>query len=229
MTSNTDRVSEAVAVVRRFHPGYKIAPKSKSLLHSIIGKFFGIFGNHSYTEDFWTTIGQTSAYPKPRQDEVFASTSWSVVCHEGQHVRDGARIGWLAFSTAYLFPQVLAGLALLSIFSSSWFLLGLIALLPLPAIGRTILELRAYKVSVALDFWTWGDISGDAQDSYIEGWLVKEFCGSNYYWMWPFKPMIRNWFLAHISDLRHDEVVMTPYLVACKELALKYGKEDGWI
>lgn len=48
------------------------------------------------------------------------------------------------------------------------------------AIGRGWGEMRAYRISVAINYWRHGSITGSTLE-----WIVKHFTGSAYYWMLP--------------------------------------------
>lgn len=127
----------------------------------------------------------TTNYPHvdwPQQSPGAATADWKVLAHEYVHLYDRKRLGvW--FSVAYLFPQVLAPLALLSFlaFVSPWFLLNLlwlVALAPWPAPWREWAELRGYTMSMAVDYWRYGSV----QDGTIE-WAEPQFTGWAYYKM----------------------------------------------
>lgn len=223
------RVAAAAEVVRRFVPEFKVEPKSANKLHRVIGWILSKVGNPEYNSRFWTTLGYTAAYPDSL-DESFTPSSWTVVLHEGMHALQRKRGSKMWMNVSYLLPQVLAVpwlllcvLAVVLGFWSWWLLLGVVVLAPLPAWHRAQLELEAYQVSVAVDRTWWGGIPPKNLESYINGWLVRNFTGPHYYWMWPFKKTVWNWF---VKDGQLKEIPETPYLTACKELAAKYHAED---
>lgn len=108
--------------------------------------------------------------------------AWAVVLHEGWHAIK--QRGWrkLPWFLGYAFP-----------------------FLPLPAPFRAREEFRAYCVSMAADFWSGRDID----EAYID-WLVEEFVGPNYLWMWPFRRKMRERFWAFLHDIRYDELERYP-------------------
>lgn len=117
-------------------------------------------------------------------DAAYASQegNWKVLAHEYVHLYDRQRLGvW--FSAAYLFPQMLAPLALLSFlgFVNLWFLLNLVwlcALVPWPAPGREWAELRGYTMSMAVNYWRYGSIAPGTLE-----WIEPQFTGWSYYKM----------------------------------------------
>lgn len=228
-TSPSERVAAAVELVQGFVPEFKLAPKSSSLLHRSIGKLFGLLGNKDYCSRFWTTLKFTAAYPDT-MDEGWDAGAWTVVLHEGMHAVQRKRSSTLAVNVRYGMPQLLAlpwaavcVLAAVLGFWTWWLLLGLIFLAPLPSWGRAQIELEAYRVSVAVDETWWGGIKPRRLNSYVNGWLVDNFVGPNYYYMFPFKRVVWSWF---VTGERLKEIPESEYLSACKELALRFNRED---
>lgn len=221
-----EKVDEAVKVVRSFEPDFSIEPKAGNRLHRAIGWLLGKLGNPNYNDHFWTTLGPTAYYPS----DAFEGHDWMTVLHEGRHAIQSKDWGRWTVAFAYLFPQVLAAAVLLLLCVpgvSWWFALGLLVLAPLPAVGRAFIEYQAYSVSMSVMFW-YGDIPTiSIQSAYIDEWLVRSFCGPNYYWMWPFKGMVRKAFGELMFDLRHDMIAMTPYLKACRDFADRMRAEDS--
>lgn len=127
----------------------------------------------------------TTNYPHvdwPQVDYAAGDAHWKVLAHEYVHLFDRQRLGY-RFNFAYLFPQILAPLALLALFGfvNPWFLLNLLwltALAPWPAPGREWAELRGYTMSMAVNFWRYGGI----EDGTVE-WIEPQFTGWPYYKM----------------------------------------------
>jgi len=216
-------VEEAIELVQEFVPSYEVTQKSASKLHRAIGWLFARVGNKGYMNSFWTTLGRWTAQPTCT-DASPTSGDFAVILHEGYHALQSQKYSTGLMSAWYLFPQILAILALFSPIlipfvgiGALWGLLGLVFFAPLPALGRAIIEFEAYKVSMAATFWA-HDIDTNYQDYYLD-WLTSEFTTGNYYWMWPFKKTVRNRFLKFLEDLRDEKVVMTPYLSRVKHLA----------
>ncbi len=114
----------------------------------------------------------------------------------------------MVFNIGYASPQmwaVLALSALSAIWVGPWGLLGLIpllCLLPLPSPGRRNAELRGYLMSMAVNYWRYGNVRESTKE-----WIVSQFTGSGYYFMWPFgKDMLARVDVA-LDDLKDDAVL----------------------
>lgn len=104
--------------------------------------------------------------------------AWRVLAREFVRLHDQKLHPWW-FRISYLFPQILAPLALISLGAGAWAPLGaalgfLAFLLPLPSPWRRQWELRAHEATVAACYWTGA-----------EGYSVMEACSqaiaSGYY------------------------------------------------
>lgn len=135
------------------------------------------------------------------------------LAHETVHEHDRKKYGNVAFSLMYLFPQVLAlgaFLSLLAIWFGPWWLLALgflLFLLPLPSPTRTKLEVRGYQVTMMILEKAYGysreKLAGEAER------ISREFTGPAYYFMWPFKKNIQERLLDTSS---HSEIVYVEIL-----------------
>lgn len=132
-------------------------------------------------ERMWAAIYPKVWKPKDRK-------SVSTLQHEGVHLMDAQTfydilpvkmkiLNLCLFVLAYGFPQIFALLALLALGGNLWWLMALLCLLPLPAPGRMIAEMRAYRRSV--------EMGRDPKT------IVDNFVGKKYYFMWPFPSMVR--------------------------------------
>lgn len=172
-----------VAAVEKDIPGFRVGYKSEDDFQKFIASI-SVWNDYA---SFTTTI-----YPI-----VWFSTRKSVndrppietLQHEWVHLKDYSTFfGWLPFlpasvnsklfSVAYLFPQILAVLALFFPLSPV-FLVFLVFALPWPAPFRAYAEARAYRRSAEL--------------GYRKELALECFGGSDYYWMLPFKPLVEKW------------------------------------
>lgn len=203
----SDIDQKAIDLVRKWVPGFKVISKQESRLHRIIAKILAMTGNKRYLDGFFTTIGYTVGVPSRSKDY------WDVLFHEGRHAIDAKKISRLLFGFLYLLPitmfPVFVGLSLLY---SPWFLIGLVCFAPLPAIFRTVLELRGYKISLAICFWHTKNFNYSIQDKVIEN-ISKRFTGSDYYYMWPFGSQIDRALDSWFYRLKSAEVLKDPYLM----------------
>lgn len=227
-TKHDVRLGEAYRLARLLVPGYEVGFKRDSKLHRAIGWLLAKVGNPLYLEAFWTTVGLRTA--RPRIAEAGAtSQEWMTILHEAWHAHQARRLGTVLMGLIYLFPLPLLALAPVLLLTGHWALAlaALAAAAPLPALGRAWLEREAYQVSAALMY----AYQGDLPESYIEGFLVEQFVGPNYYWMWPFRNQVRDWWYAWLHDLREGDLPekgpLAPFLREGMRLAVRYRREDG--
>jgi hypothetical protein len=140
------------------------------------------------------------------------------------HVHQYERLPSCLFSIGYLFPQVLAPLALLSILawplSNLWLLnlLWLVCAAPLPAPFRAMWEAEAYAVSYLMSFWVLGEelplpaLTAEQVDSgmnvsrhHVLERALGNFTGWSYYRMWPWRRGVSVWISAHLRAAADGE------------------------
>lgn len=220
------KFDKAVSIVKSFCPSFKTILKSQSRLHRAVGWLLGKLGNPAYISDFWTTIGYTMARPNICDSGAYDG-EWKVVFHEGQHAKDAAKIGVLTFALLYLFPQIIGVLGVLyglglaiavpcgAPASLLWGLFTLLALLPIPALGRAILEFRGYTVSLAVEYWSGGLKEPGREEIYLS-FIEKQFTSGNYYYMMPFKKLVHWCFNGKLQELKTNTFGLDAYLAAVK-------------
>ena len=231
--TETDKLGKAIEVVQKFSPSFKVILKKNSKLHRTIGWILSKIGNPDYMSTFVTTLGQTTALPNNCISGVPAGM-WEIILHEGQHSQDAESVNNYVFGSLYLMPQLLGilglfygvvvGIAMLcgAPLALLWGLLALVFLAPLPALGRTYLEVRGYTISLAVGYWA-NDLGNT--DEYIE-WIVSIFTGPDYYYMfWPFKSIVRRHFRSVLTQLQTNNFIFNPYTLACKNLANQITSE----
>jgi hypothetical protein len=219
----------SIDLIKKYVPKIKVTLKSQSKLHQLIDRLLKVLGNTKYLSECWTTLHTWIARPTMCDDSPYQN-EWEVILHEGQHAIDSSKVGAIPFAFIYLFPQLLgiatilyavALVPLLIYGASLWFLLGLIGLiflLPLPAIGRTYLELRAYTVSMGVAYWA-GTL--DDETFWIDS-VASIFAGPIYYKMWPFPRVIKWWFTNKLEGFKAGLPIIDPYVNDCKKLALAF-------
>lgn len=185
-------------------PGFAIVKKSESKLMKFLSKL--LFFNKGFMTDFITTI-----YPKvyvPDEWALYSKASQiEILAHEYRHLRD-RKVWKVLFNIGYLFPQILVLLAFLA-FVSPWFLLSLVFILPLPS-TRAISEYRGYCMSMAVEYW----LSGKKMN--VEYVIDNYFASGNYYWMFPFRSILRkafNKFFVNLETFRLPDDVIAVYRV----------------
>lgn len=176
----------------------KLVKKSDSLLMRFLGKL--MFFNKKFMSRYYTTLGHTIYVPDDFWEDDDAHTV-SVLAHECMHIYRKNNLP-IVYEFIYTCPQILASLsllALLAIWFSNWWLMALVSLVfaaPIPSPGRAYIEKEGYLMSLACAYWLWGDVH---YSTYT--WVIKQFTGANYYWMWPYKDDLDNWFRQEMSKI----------------------------
>jgi len=174
-----------VLSAQKFFPKLQIRYKNESLFMKILGTI--LFFNKGFMTDYITTIGLTVYYPSRTFVQTHTASADVVLLHELVHVKDAQRLTRPVFSAAYLFPQILALLALpLLLISWKLALPFLLFVLPIPAYFRMKFEKKAYltslyalkKLSTSLEF--------PPLLKSQEAFFINQFTGPAYYFMWPF-------------------------------------------
>lgn len=191
-----------LALIHKTLPKFRVVAKSTSRLHRFIAwalRFPWVFGwsiNRIYMTGYWTTIGQTAAYP----DGVVPTDSWNTILHEQQHSRQAKRLGPL-FGPLYLLGTPVYGVVFgliaalctpLWIWVLPWYIslilvgLGLVLSIPVPfGRFRAAWEYEAYAFNLAVDHWTKGRV-----DQKTINRITNEFTSSRYSWMHPDKKAV---------------------------------------
>lgn len=173
-------------------PAFRVRYKNKSVWQKFIAAVLFFIRGNRYLKDYTTTLGFTVWFPSEAWVQENYWRAFKVLAHEYVHLLDRKRYPRM-FDLMYAFPLPIAllSLATFGVFFSQWFwlaLVPLVALLPWPAFPRANLEMRAYTMGIAINFWRYGSVSQDTRS-----WLAKIFTGSDYYWMWPFKKDVERW------------------------------------
>lgn len=164
-------------------PGLKVVEKSSSRFMRFLSWLPPmVFFRKKFLNDYFTTIGPVIYWPG-LEGGFQTLDEAAILAHEGQHAWDGRRLTWGLYGIGYLFPQVLAVLALLAVLSiwlSSWWLVSLVALGalgPWPAPWRAHFEARACAA---------GAVVMEAHFDHIpegwEAWAIKKIFLSWLYW-----------------------------------------------
>jgi len=193
-------------VTWKVNPDFKIRNKGEpDAFYRIVSRIVSLF-NKDMDTGYITVINGTCWFPAAyfsldgKEFTCDATHAIEILAHETLHEYDRKRLGTLPFTVAYLFPQILAALSLLSILSlwnSSWLLclLFLLFLAPIPAPGRAWLEVRGYKVNMSL-----GRLKG-WDPNLLSFRIVRDnFMSGNYYFMMP----IFQWTAKQLLDFSHE-------------------------
>lgn len=173
------RYDELVAALACEFPRFRIVRKDQSSLHraihyALVGLTFGQM--RTYLDSFQTTIGNT-VYVTSDWDDWDPDRRYVTLRHEAIHLRQFRRF-------------TLPGMALLYV------------LLPLPmglAWFRAYFEKEAYAESVRAAAEVWGpDYPRRAE---YRRYVLDQFCGAAYGWMWPFRASLERWYDGVLATL----------------------------
>ena len=187
-------------------PKFEIVSKTTSFLMKVLSVI--LFFNKSFMTSYISVIYPRMYVPKLPWKENDHYSAILVLAHEWVHLSDRKRFG-LLFDIGYLFPQCLVFLSLLAPFLSWWWLLCLLFLLPIPSLTRAWLEYRAYSVTMACMWWL-----NEIETNYY--WIEIQFTGRWYYFMWPFKGIIRKMYERKLEMIKKDQ--LTPQERKIKEI-----------
>ena len=158
--------------------GFKLhRAEDSKLIRKFVKKNFGItLLNHIFLPEHWDSMS-----PRSRV---------ALLLHEAQHVRQQLRFG---FGNIYL----------------GFVLQALIYLLfPLPvglAYGRARLEMDAYKETLRGYYLMSGKDLRVIADKDLEDFIISQFTGPNYVYMWPFERSLRSWYNRAVSEVVEEE------------------------
>ncbi len=185
--------------VQSLIPGYRVVRKSKSWVMHLLNVF--LFFTPDFMTRYTTTVGNT-VYVPDRLWENHSMRTLAILAHEARHVYDKQKYSGILFGLGYLLPQVLgllSLLALLAIWFSNYWLLALVAvvfLAPIPAYFRMLIERQGYLMSLCVARWTFGLDTAERQLDFI----LKQFEGPAYYFMWPFHTSLEEWFQCELQE-----------------------------
>lgn len=179
-------------------PGFRIEDKRKSPLMRLLSKL--LFFNKKFSTGYVTVLYPRIYVPELPWREKDHVAAIATLAHEYVHLKDRKRM-WLFFNFLYMFPQNLATFALLGAFGNSplWFLC-LLFLLPIPSPTRAWLEFRGYRMTIAV----WSHYLGRewSASRFTDSIIEKNFVGSAYYWMFPFRRYLYKKFYEHHAKRR---------------------------
>ena len=194
--------------IKKEFPRFEIIDKRESKLMKLLSKV--LFFNKTFMTSYITVIGSKVYVPKMPWKKTNPFGAASVLAHEWVHMKDGKRLGFL-FKFLYLFPQILAPLALLG-FWNPWFFLSLLFILPYPALWRAKFELRGYTISMAASWWLL-----DREPDY--DFYVRQFTGPGYYFMYPFEDHMRERLEEEFERIKADQ--LEPHELHIKRVLLR--------
>lgn len=182
-----------------YFPNLEVKYKTESTFMKILGTL--LFFNKGFMDRYTTTIGSTIYFPSEEYVVSKPTSAKVIFLHELTHIYDSKRLNNLLYSFLYLFPQILAPLALLLLPVCWWLSLILFAvfLSPLPAYFRTYFEKRAYMVSLyAAHKLSKGSYNLDRGKEHY----ILQFKTGSYYFMWWFDWKLRKDFDEAVKKIK---------------------------
>jgi len=158
--------------IRSEFPDFKLVRKQDSAMMKALGfllKVVTLWQARQFMQSYITTIGRT-VYTNVDWEAMDEASRCIVLRHERVHMRQAARLGRLWFSFLYAVPFLPLGLA--------WW--------------RAKLEMEAYEESIRATVELRGTNIVFSKE--YRAWMLRQFCGSMYGWMWPFPKAINRWF-----------------------------------
>jgi len=192
----SDKRKALESLISQLIPGFSIESKKESTLCRFYSKI--LFFNKSFMTEYVTTLYPKIFVPELpwREDDDLEATV--ILAHEFVHLYDRKRM-WLWFNLLYLSPQVLALFAVAT-FWSPINILWLVCLAPMPSLGRAWLEYRGYRATLASVYWLTG--------KKVElDWLLLQFSGPAYYWMFPFKNILSKKFEKDFIRIENGDIL----------------------
>lgn len=173
-----------VEEIRREFPAFRIRPKADSRLQRAIDvalRVLTLNGQREYLTRYHTVLGDTLWVPS-RWPESGDEQRYVLLRHERVHLRQRRRYGTIGMALLYLLPLLPIGLA--------W--------------GRARIEWEAYAETLRATAEVHGVDA--ARDPALHDYLVQQFTGAAYGWMWPFPGTIRRWIAEVVATLGPDRV-----------------------
>lgn len=134
----------------------------------------------SYLDSFHTTIRKT-VYVTADWDALDADQRYVTLRHEAVHLRQFRKFTMPGMALLYLLVPLPMGLAYF----------------------RAYFEKQAYAETIRAAAEVWG--LDTVRDASYRDYVIGQFTGPSYGWMWPFRPGLERWYdqiLASLADQR---------------------------
>lgn len=226
---NGAKIRKDMEQLSRDH-GIQIVVKEDSWLMAAINKIIGFF-NDSFMDSFVTTIGDTVYAPKSVLEDDEAV--WGTLPHETMHGLQFKRMTLFGAALVYLFPQWLALFSLLAlgaIWGGPWYLLSLINLVwlaPWPAPGRKMMEMEGYAMTLLVLYERYKVEGQDIEMFEVPPYIIKQFTGPNYYFMWPSESRTRLELEGWLKKVRDGSIDQELPIAADVRRIIREGAEES--
>lgn len=171
---------------KKYFPDLQIKYKDQSSLMKTLGTI--MFFNKGFMTNYTTTLGATVYFPNETFVRARPVSAAVILLHELVHVTDAHKFSKPLFGFLYMSPQALA-LLCLPLFLFHWYLalpLFLLCASPIPSFFRMYFEKRAYMTSLYAINALGNRLNFKPLLDTQKQFFLDQFKGPNYYFMWPF-------------------------------------------
>ena len=177
--SISSRYEKLVEDLRREFPRFRIVRKDQSrfhraIHHALVAITFG--GMRRYLDGYQTTIGST-VYVTSDWDSRPAEVRYVTLRHEAIHLRQFRKFTLPGMALLYVMLPLPVGLA--------WF--------------RAYFEKEAYAESIRAAAEVHG--SSYPRGTGYRQYIIEQFMGPSYGWMWPFRTGLERWYDRVLATL----------------------------
>ncbi len=173
------RYAALVEALRAEIPGFRVLRKDRSAVHRVIHHALVVITlgqMRSYLDSYQTSIRRT-VYVTPDWDTWDADRRYVTLRHEAVHLRQFRRFTLPGMAVLYVLLPLPMGVA--------WF--------------RARFEKEAYAESIRAAAEVWG--SAYPRRASYRAYILDQFVGPSYGWMWPFRPGLERWYDQVLASL----------------------------
>lgn len=176
------RLDELYAELRQEFPRFRIVAKRESKLQRVLhyGLMVVTFGKvRDYLDSYHNTVGST-VYVTDDWDDNDDNDRYVLLRHEREHMRQFRKFSAPGMMFLY------------------W-------LMPLPfglAYFRARFERAGYEQTIRASAEVYG--LDYVKDSCFREFIVDQFTGAGYGWMWPFRGRVETWYDAVVADIERS-------------------------
>lgn len=164
-------------------PGLRVIEKERDGFSRLLDRALRVVtlgGQHEFMTRYVTTIGRTIYLPSGWARRT-PESRYVTLRHEAVHLRQFRRYGLVLTAIVYLLPFLPLGLA--------W--------------GRARLEWEGYAETLRATFEVHGLEA--ARDPRLHAYVVRQFTGPAYGWMWPFPRAVQRWIDRLVLELALED------------------------
>ncbi len=169
--------------LRREFPRLRVVVKEEDRFSRLVDRALRVVtfgGQREFLTRYVTTIGQTIYLPSG-WNRRSPESRYVTLRHEAVHLRQFRRYGLVLTALVYLLPILPLGLA--------W--------------GRARLEWEGYAETIRATYEVHGLEA--ARDPKLHAYVVRQFVGPAYGWMWPFPRAVQAWIDRLVLELALED------------------------